>query len=153
MNPEHPRPPVSRPEPARDPRGLSDTALKRELQAACRAERRELVRLLKVLAEFGRRRLNVPSGKSSLYAYCVEVLTMSEGEAYRRIHAARAAERFPEIYAMLERREIHLSAVSTLAPRRATTRDPRRARRAESARSRPPSRARSGAATGKAACS
>jgi hypothetical protein len=46
------------------------------------------------LAEFDQRRLYLPAGFSSLFAYCIEVLRLSEHAAYHRIVAARTARAF-----------------------------------------------------------
>jgi hypothetical protein len=53
-------------------------------------------------------------GYSSLFDYCVRRLGLSESEAFHRLTAARIARRFPIVFAMIERREIHLTAVCLL---------------------------------------
>src|SRR5262249_41545370 len=50
------------------------------------------------------------------FAYCVGELRFSEEAAFKRIHAARAARRSPEIFAAVEDGRLHLSAVVMLAP-------------------------------------
>ena len=52
-----------------------------------------MARLLAHLAEVDARRLYLPAGYPSLYAYCIEELRLSEDAARRRIHAARTARR------------------------------------------------------------
>ena len=54
-------------------------------------------------------------GYSALFEYCVKALHMSEGEASLRIRAARLSRRFPVVLAMVERGELHLSALRALA--------------------------------------
>jgi len=54
--------------------------------------------------------------QSSLFAYCTEVLHLSELEAYLRITAARAARLHPVLLAMLREGSLHLTAVAKLAP-------------------------------------
>jgi hypothetical protein len=48
--------------------------------------------------------------------YCREVLRLSEGEAYNRIEAARAARRFPVIVDLLVEGTLNLTTVRLLAP-------------------------------------
>jgi hypothetical protein len=66
------------------------------------------------LAEIDARRLTLLSG-ASLFEYCVKRLGLSEHQAYFRIAAARAARKFPIIFELLERRELHLTAVALLS--------------------------------------
>src|SRR5690349_9403202 len=50
------------------------------------------------------------------HAYCVEGLHFSESEAFLRITVARLCRRFPVLFGMLERGELHLSGAAKLAP-------------------------------------
>src|SRR6185503_3920363 len=69
------------------------------------------------IAEFIARRLYLEDGYASMYDYCVGELKMSEDVACRRIRAARAARRFPQILDALADGRIHLTGISLLAPR------------------------------------
>ena len=69
-----------------------------------------------LLAEVDRRKLYAALGYSSLYEYCLEALHYSEDEAYLRIGVSRAARRFPRMFGMIERGELHLSGASRVAP-------------------------------------
>jgi len=60
--------------------------------------------------------LHLELGFSSLFAYCVEALGMSEGTAGRRVAAARVCRRFPEAFEQVARGELHLCALCALAP-------------------------------------
>ena len=60
--------------------------------------------------------LHLELGFSSLFAYCVEALGMSEGTAGRRVTAARVCRRFPEAFERIARGELHLCALCALAP-------------------------------------
>jgi hypothetical protein len=51
-----------------------------------------------------------------MYAYCVAELGFSEDAACKRIAAARAARRFPVIFAMVEDGRQHLTGLVTLVP-------------------------------------
>ena len=95
---------------------LSDAKLLDALKALVAGERQGLVAILRHLAEVDRRDLPQKTGYSSLFMFCLGELGYSEGAAYRRIHAARAARRWPIIYAMLGSGRITLSVVSLLAP-------------------------------------
>ena len=71
--------------------------------------------LLAHLVELEERMLHLELGYSSLFAYCVEALAMSEGTAGRRVAAARVCRRFPDAFARLARGELHLCALRALA--------------------------------------
>jgi len=51
-----------------------------------------------------------------MFAYCTEVLHLSEAEAYLRIAAARAAREHPLLLTMLADGRLHLTAIAKLAP-------------------------------------
>lgn len=55
------------------------------------------MRFIAALAEFDRRQLYLDQGFNSLFAFCVEVLKLSEHAALMRIEAARASRRFPVV--------------------------------------------------------
>ncbi|MGE5178534.1 MAG: hypothetical protein ACM3PF_05500 [Bacteroidota bacterium] len=95
---------------------LSDAALRRELIAAVARDRITTAELLAHIAEFDARKLYVPEGYSSMHAYCVEELHLSEDAAAKRIQAARAARRFPGLLLALTEGRLHLTAVCLLAP-------------------------------------
>jgi len=86
---------------------------------------RELVRrgnaveaeLLVHLAEVDARQLYLEEGCSSMFTYCQRVLHFAEGVAYKRIQAARAARRHPQILEALRSGDLHLTAVGLLAPK------------------------------------
>ena len=94
---------------------LADSELEHSLKTLLRDERANVVSVLRHLAEFDLRRLAVKTGFPSLFDYCVRELRMVEGEAARRIHAARACARFPVLYRALER-ACSRTTVSILAP-------------------------------------
>jgi hypothetical protein len=96
---------------------LSDRTLVQDLAEAVARDRASTAMTVALIAEFDSRRLYLPAGYPSMFAYCVGELHFSESAAYRRIHAARAARRFPNIFSALATGRLHLSAVVTLAPR------------------------------------
>ena len=95
---------------------LSDAVLLRQLSELVARDRKTTAELLAHIAEVDDRRLYAEAGRPSMFAYCVEDLHMSEDAAYRRIHVARAARRFPVLFGELETGRLHLSGVSLLAP-------------------------------------
>ena len=72
--------------------------------------------LLACIAEVDERRLYVPEGFPSMFAYCVRVLHFSEQAALKRIRAARKARRFSVILDLLADGKLHLTGVVLLAP-------------------------------------
>ena len=71
--------------------------------------------LLAYLGEADARGLHLGQACSSLFAFCVERLHMSESAAGKRITAARVARRFPVVLEMIAGGQIHLTAVNMLA--------------------------------------
>src|SRR5512140_474084 len=97
------------------PRRLSDRELIDRVRHLARHEGRATASLVAHLAEMDGRRLHVAEGCASLFVYCVEVLHLSEGAAYNRIKAARAARKFPIILDRLADGSLHVTAVRKLA--------------------------------------
>src|SRR5262245_53162948 len=95
---------------------LSDGTLRRALLAIVTRHHLNTAQLLSHLAEFDARGLHRDDGYPSLFAYCVQVLHFSEDEAFKRIRAARAARRFPEILEAVAQGQLHLTAVVLLTP-------------------------------------
>src|SRR4051812_12148553 len=75
-------------------------------------ERRVTVELLSLLGELDARRLYLGEGCSSLFAYCTQVLRLSEHAAYHRIEAARAARQFPVILELIGDSSVTLTTVA-----------------------------------------
>jgi|SRR5262245_14776474 len=94
----------------------TDEVLKRELIQTAAQDRTTTASLIDLIAEFDWRRLYVPEGYASMYAYCIGFLHMSEAAAFKRIRAGRAALRFPALLVALEGGRLHLSAIVLLAP-------------------------------------
>jgi hypothetical protein len=72
--------------------------------------------LLILLGAIEARAIHRTRACDSLYTWCTEALHMSDGAAYKRIRAARVAERFAVVLPMLADGRLHLSAVVLLAP-------------------------------------
>src|SRR5260370_25818977 len=93
---------------------LSDAELLSGLHSLVGHGRRLLAGLLAHLGEVEERRLHLEAACSSMFDFCVRRLGMSEGEAFRRITAARLARRFPTLLPRIERGDLHLSALVLL---------------------------------------
>jgi hypothetical protein len=97
------------------PSALSDIELTAEVRRLARGARETTVTLIGHLMEFDTRRLYLGAGFGSLFAYCTEVLRLSEEETCNRIQAARAARSFPVILEMLSEGALNLTTVRMLA--------------------------------------
>ena len=71
---------------------------------------------IETLGEFDRRRLFVPRGYPTLFAYCTEHLLYSPDEAFFRIEAARVCERFPRVLELLRHGAMTLTNIRLLGP-------------------------------------
>ena len=94
---------------------LANQELLAATHALVRRGRAVEAELLRHLGEVDARRLYLAEACSSMFVYCVRVLHFSEAAAYKRIRAARAARRHPELLGALRRGELHVTAVSLLA--------------------------------------
>jgi hypothetical protein len=95
---------------------LTDEELIDQVTAMVRQERRATALLVAALAELDRRKLYLPLGCPSLFAYCTRVLHLAEHAAYNRIEAARVASRFPVILDRLHDGSLTLASIRLLAP-------------------------------------
>src|SRR5512144_1132087 len=95
---------------------VSNQELLRKLAALTARDCVNTAELLGLIAETDERRLYAEEGFPSMFAYCVQVLHMSEDIAFKRILAARAARQFPAIFETVAEGRLHLSGVVVLAP-------------------------------------
>ena len=95
---------------------LDDRALLDAAKRLATDERRATASLLRAIMEIDRRRLYLGEGCASMFAYCTQVLHLSEGGAYNRIEAARAAREYPVILELFEQSAVTLTAFRLLAP-------------------------------------
>jgi len=89
--------------------------LLRDFSALVEQDRRDTAVMLAYVAEIDRRKLYLEHAFPSMFAFCTSRFHMSEAIAAKRIRAGRAAGRFPCIFDMIERGELHLSGVHQLA--------------------------------------
>lgn len=95
---------------------LSDAVLLRNLRLILARDGELTAGLLAYLGEVDVRRLYAPAGFSSMFTYCLRELRFSEGAAWRRVQAARAARRFPVLFQAVAEGRLHLTAVCLIAP-------------------------------------
>ena len=67
------------------------------------------------IAEVDARRLFSREAAPSMFRFCLDVLHLSEAQAYRRITAARLSRRFPALLTMLEDGRLHLCGIAVIA--------------------------------------
>ncbi len=99
-----------------DLKSLSDAELLRRLTELAQHSRRVEAELIAHIAEVDERRLYAREAMPSMFAYCREVLHLSEPEAYLRIAVARASRQHPMLLTMLADGRLHLSGIERLAP-------------------------------------
>ena len=95
---------------------LSDDELLRRLSELLQKSRRVESELVAHIGEVDARRLYAREAAPSMFAYCTEVLNLSEPEAYLRIAVARASRTHPMLLEMLADGRLHLSGIAKLAP-------------------------------------
>jgi hypothetical protein len=95
---------------------LDDVELMAGLHGLVSQDRALTARLLLHLGEVDARGLYRERAFSSMFEYAVEALRMSPDEAYVRLRAAKLGREFPAVLQLLERNELHLSAIKLLAP-------------------------------------
>ena len=95
---------------------LTDQALLHGFAALLAQECTRTAEILAHIAEVDSRRLYLPAGYPSMFAFCVQEQHLSEDAAYKRIQAARAARKFPAIFDAVAEGRLHLSAACMLAP-------------------------------------
>ena len=95
---------------------LSDEELVSRIASLFVEGRRLVARLIVHLIEVEDRALDKKSACSSMWEFCTARLKMSDGEASRRLNAARLVRRFPSVLGRIERGEVHLSALRQLRP-------------------------------------
>jgi hypothetical protein len=95
---------------------VSDDELLRRLAEILAQSRRVEADLVAHIGEVDARRLFAREASPSMFAYCTEVLHLSEAEAYLRIAVARAAREHPRLIVMLGDGRLHLTGIAKLAP-------------------------------------
>jgi hypothetical protein len=97
-------------------RAVPDDELLRGLSDLTHQSRRVEADLVAHIGEVDARRLYARRAAPSMFAYCTEVLHLSEAEAWLRILVARATREHPMLLAMLRDGRLHLSGIRRLVP-------------------------------------
>jgi hypothetical protein len=95
---------------------VTDEELLADLHALVVTDRQTTAALLAHLAEVDARELFLPAACTSMHVYCVRVLRLAEEVAYKRIRAARAARRYPQIFDAIADGRLHVTGIVVLAP-------------------------------------
>jgi 5-methylcytosine-specific restriction endonuclease McrA len=95
---------------------LADDVLLRGLAALVVQDRTTTANLLAHMAEVDARRLYAPAGYTSMHAYCVEKLGLSDDATWKRLQVAKKARQFPVLYLALKEGRVHLTGLNLLAP-------------------------------------
>jgi hypothetical protein len=95
---------------------VTNAELLRAVRQLSLGEQHATARLVAALAELDARKLYLGEGCASMFTFCTQVLHLSEGAAYNRIGAARAARQFPIILDLLDTGAVHVTTVRLLAP-------------------------------------
>ena len=93
---------------------LTDQALLDQFGDLVQQGHHHTAALLRHIDVIDRRKLWAKYGHPSLFDFCVSRHHMSESTAAKRIGAARAARRFPVLFEMVGRGELHLSGIHRL---------------------------------------
>lgn len=93
---------------------LGDAELMDRSRALSVKARHADLALVIYLGEIEERRLHLREGYSSIFDLCVRGFGLSEGAAFRRMHAARLVRRFPVLREHIETGALHLSGLVML---------------------------------------
>jgi hypothetical protein len=94
---------------------IPDDELLHRLTELMGQSRRAEADIVAHIAEVEERKLFAREAFPSMFAYCMDVLHLSEAEAYLRIAAARASRLHPMLLTMLAEGRLHLTAIAMLA--------------------------------------
>ena len=97
-------------------KAVSDDELLCRLSELLQSSRRVEADLIAHIAEVDARGLYAREAAPSMFAYCMDVLHLSEPETALRIRVARVSREHPMVLTMLREGRIHLSGVALLAP-------------------------------------
>ena len=95
----------------------SDQELLSDVAKLVGSHRDITAKIVLYLAEIEERRLHLQAGFSSMFEFCIKKLGLGEGEAFRRIVAARLGKRFPVVYCLLASGAMHLTSLELLSKR------------------------------------
>jgi 5-methylcytosine-specific restriction endonuclease McrA len=88
---------------------VQDEQLLKDCNTQVIIEKSSTAKVLEYLIEIDNRKLWIKEGYASMYDFCIRYLGYSEGEANRRIQAARLSQRVEVVKPLLEKGEISLT--------------------------------------------
>jgi hypothetical protein len=97
-------------------KSISDDDLLCRLKQLTKQSRRVESEMVAHVGEGDERKLYAREDPLSMFAYCTDVLHLSESETHLRITAAQASRRHPVLLVMLADGRFHLSDIAELAP-------------------------------------
>jgi len=95
---------------------IQDEQLLSDCKKQVLEEKSATAKVLEYLIEIDNRKLWIKEGYASMYDFCIRCLGYSEGEANRRIQAARLSQRVEAVKPLLEKGEISLTNLTLLSP-------------------------------------
>src|SRR5512140_3032821 len=95
---------------------LANPVLLQNTRALAAQDRATLASLLAHLAEVDARQLYLPAGYSSMVAWCIGELKLSEDEAFKRLRVGRAGRSFPALLPMIADGRLTLTTALLLVP-------------------------------------
>lgn len=93
---------------------VPDARLEQDLTELLNEGTRTEVWVVAHLAEIEVRGLHLRLGYESMFQYCLEYVRLGDFEAFLRLNAARLARAYPIIFDLLERQQLHLTALRLL---------------------------------------
>ena len=93
---------------------LSDDRVVSRLRILCRSSKRTEIEIIRLLVILQARHLDLHWTYSSLYQFCAERLGMTEGEATRRVAAARLIRRVPALLEYLRAGQLSMTTLLCL---------------------------------------
>src|SRR5687768_10637538 len=94
---------------------LTDHELLEQVKTLALRECHVTASLIALLAEIDARKLYRAEGFPSLFAYCIDVLHLTEHAAYSRIEVARTARRWPVIFELIADGLVTVTSVRLLS--------------------------------------
>jgi 5-methylcytosine-specific restriction endonuclease McrA len=97
-------------------RKLNDSEFLFQMETLAGVEHGATVKMLHYINDLDRRKAFLELGYSSVHDFCMRKLGYSSSQAGRRIQAARCCRRYPELFALLRRREVCVSTLAWIEP-------------------------------------
>jgi hypothetical protein len=94
---------------------LTDRQLLEQAKTLALRECHVTASLIALLAEIDARKLYLAEGFSSLFAYCIDILQLTEHAAYSRIEVARTARMWPVIFELIADGSVTVTSVRLLS--------------------------------------